>query len=622
MAPSCDRPGPGQGPPSPPHVPFAPHARTLAPPRPRGASEALRGAERARGGAVDGRAAAGRRRRGDAGEDGAVGQRAAAVVERAPRRARARARGSRAQQRARTDYVEAIAKIPYMLLDIDHLRLVEDAQAKLEVLMKAGRGARRRRRARAPAAEPGGPGQGPRRRCLRRGPDALDARRRPPGFEETSSAEYDPDTLVPIPAAAPVVAPVPAPVVAPMVTPGREASVMDDDDDDDAWARAQEGSGRRYVGRAEDYQMTVERMEVLAGLPAAGAGHCIADSPTVHSARAIGLVLAALATAKGLELTAVTTFSSVGIIDYGLKLAGFTINAAADSVKERTAIYRLNYGTGIAMTCRAASAAPRPRKRAASAAPRPRKRADGVASVVASVVADLKRQLLAGPPADIAYDAAMAATVRDILAHHGDFVFDIVLLPLIILKEPLCRRFFLNHIGAALAEPGVAPGAAAAAVREALAATCDSLDAAALNRIKELQLRRHRAPRRESRRRGRVQGFADLESVLETGPPRVGLLGPYNRPWVVTRAAAFLGLRCPARASTTWHEATCGVLGYVADPRIKKLKASGVTPLDVLTEAVCGQEDVWFLSMAMCLASSNSQKADVATQMILPRRTS
>ncbi|KAH8059577.1 hypothetical protein JL720_13792 [Aureococcus anophagefferens] len=115
---------------------------------------------------------------------------------------------------------------------------------------------------------------------------------------------------------------------------------------------------------------------------------------------------------------------------------------------------------------------------------------------------------------------------------------------------------------------------------------------------------------------------ADLESVLETGPPRVGLLGPYNRPWVVTRAAAFLGLRCPARASTTWHEATCGVLGYVADPRIKKLKASGVTPLDVLTEAVCGQEDVWFLSMAMCLASSNSQKADVATQMILPRRAS
>ena len=43
-----------------------------------------------------------------------------------------------AQQRARTDYVEAIAKIPYMLLDIDHLRLVEDTQAKLEVLMKAG----------------------------------------------------------------------------------------------------------------------------------------------------------------------------------------------------------------------------------------------------------------------------------------------------------------------------------------------------------------------------------------------------------------------------------------------------------------------------------------------------
>ena len=70
-----------------------------------------------------------------------------------------------AQQRARTDYVEAIAKIPYMLLYIDHLGLesltaspglaethggtgltliinlrlvLEDTQAKLEVLMKAG----------------------------------------------------------------------------------------------------------------------------------------------------------------------------------------------------------------------------------------------------------------------------------------------------------------------------------------------------------------------------------------------------------------------------------------------------------------------------------------------------
>ncbi|EGB01962.1 hypothetical protein AURANDRAFT_69324, partial [Aureococcus anophagefferens] len=37
--------------------------------------------------------------------------------------------------------------------------------------------------------------------------------------------------------------------------------------------------------------------------------HCIADSPTVHSARAIGLVLAALATAKGLELTAVLKYT-------------------------------------------------------------------------------------------------------------------------------------------------------------------------------------------------------------------------------------------------------------------------------------------------------------------------
>lgn len=56
-----------------------------------------------RGGAVDGRAAAGRRRRGDAGEDGAVGQRAAAVVERARGRRRARERVAAAAAEVRVE---------------------------------------------------------------------------------------------------------------------------------------------------------------------------------------------------------------------------------------------------------------------------------------------------------------------------------------------------------------------------------------------------------------------------------------------------------------------------------------------------------------------------------------
>ena len=82
----------------------------------------------------------------------------------------------------------------------------------------------------------------------------------------------------------------------------------------------------------------------------------------------------------------------------------------------------------------------------------------------------------------------------------------------------------------------------------------------------------------------------------------MGLLGPYNRSWLVTRAAALLGVRCAANASTTWHEAT-RVLGYVEDPRIPALDArgAGATPLDVLKIAGCGRADVWYLPMAMCL---------------------
>ncbi|EGB01766.1 hypothetical protein AURANDRAFT_69517, partial [Aureococcus anophagefferens] len=80
--------------------------------------------------------------------------------------------------------------------------------------------------------------------------------------------------------------------------------------------------------------------------------------------------------------------------------------------------------------------------------------------------------------------------------------------------------------------------------------------------------------------------FADLELALASGP-KVGFVGEYNARWLATRAAALLGLRCPAQARTTWREATrvLGVLGKGEDDGIKTLKARGETPLTVLEAA-------------------------------------
>ena len=109
--------------------------------------------------------------------------------------------------------------------------------------------------------------------------------------------------------------------------------------------------------------------------------------------------------------------------------------------------------------------------------------------------------------------------------------------------------------------------------------------------------------------------FADLNAALARVPP-MGLLGPYNRSWLVTRAAALLGVRCAANASTTWDEATGGALGYVKDQDhlIAQLKGlgPGATPLDVLTKAECGQEDVWFLPMTMCLRTEFATAPETA----------
>ena len=122
---------------------------------------------------------------------------------------------------------------------------------------------------------------------------------------------------------------------------------------------------------------------------------------------------------------------------------------------------------------------------------------------VASVVADLRRQAFVAEPADIAFDPAAAAAVRDILRRHGDFVLDLVIVPLLLIKDPACRAYFLGRVAPALAGPFVAPEAAAAAVRGALEATCASLDDADWRRVAKTNVGAStaRASPRETRRR-------------------------------------------------------------------------------------------------------------------------
>ena len=121
---------------------------------------------------------------------------------------------------------------------------------------------------------------------------------------------------------------------------------------------------------------------------------------------------------------------------------------------------------------------------------------------VASVVADLRRQAFVAEPADIAFDPAAAAAVRDILRRHGDFVLDLVIVPLLLIKDPACRAYFLGRVAPALAGPFVAPEAAAAAVRGALEATCASLDDADWRRVAKTNVGAStvRASLRETRR--------------------------------------------------------------------------------------------------------------------------
>ena len=263
---------------------------------------------------------------------------------------------------------------------------------------------------------------------------------------------------------------------------------------------------------------------------------------------------------------------------------------------------------------------------------------------VVSVVLDLRAQLRLPLPADIVYDPFAATALRGVLARHGDFVFDLMIISILIVTDPPCRRAFLVA-ALGMLRPAKAPESAAEVVQRALGMMCADLDAEGRRRVNALNVGRTKTMHGPAMAlkflgtgdylwrvvatlhgRGRTLAAiarlgpagtvvdADVAAALFGGlaaelsrvaPPVVngraqGCLGCYGRAWLITRAAAFLGLSVPATPRTTWHEAT-RVLGYVDDVRLPALAASRESPLGALAQAGHPTASVWMLPIAMCL---------------------
>ena len=70
--------------------------------------------------------------------------------------------------------------------------------------------------------------------------------------------------------------------------------------------------------------------------------------------------------------------------------------------------------------------------------------------------------------------------MREMLERHGDFIFDMLMLVVLVVKDPPCRGAVLRDVRALLAKPTVKRNHLATALRKALRKILKSLDDADL----------------------------------------------------------------------------------------------------------------------------------------------